>query len=108
MKISNVLPQFCSVQDVISALRPDYPVHCLRSDLVTQAARAFVDGFPGETLFAVKCNAHPQILRLLNAAGIHHFDVASDFEIALVRELCPGATQYYHHPAKTAASIRAA
>ena len=104
--MGETVASFRSVEDLISASRPDRPVHCLRPTLLTEAARAFVEGFPGDTLYAVKCNAHPLVLGTLNDAGIRHYDVASDHEIALVNRLCSGAEQYYHHPAKTAASTR--
>ncbi len=100
--------RFHSVDDVIQTLRPDYPVHCLRPSALTRAAKTFVSGFPGKTLYAVKCNAHPIVLSKLHAAGIHHYDVASDHEISLVQKYCAGAEMYYHHPAKTAMSIRSA
>ncbi|MCW8916776.1 MAG: type III PLP-dependent enzyme [Magnetovibrio sp.] len=106
MKISGITPRLGSVAEVISTLQPDYPVHCLNRSRLQQAARQFLDDFPGDTLYAVKCNAHPIVLQELNRAGISHYDVASDHEINLVNAYCPGATLYYHHPAKTASSIK--
>ena len=99
---------FATIAGLIAGLSPDRPVHCYRSSLLTQAGKAFAEGFPGETMYAVKCNAHPLVLRALFDAGVRSFDVASDHEIALVRQHCPDATLYYHHPAKTPASIRQA
>ncbi|MCW9002426.1 MAG: type III PLP-dependent enzyme, partial [Rhodospirillales bacterium] len=100
--------RFVSTAALIDALHPDRPVHCFRPAALHDAATAFVDGFPGDTLYAVKCNAHPLVLRGLYDAGIRCFDVASDHEIALIRKHCPEAEQFYHHPAKTPPSIRAA
>jgi len=108
MILSNNIPCFGSVDEAISRLQPDYPVHCVRPAAIEEAAKAFVTWFPGDTLYAVKCNAHPLVLMHLNLAGITHYDVASDQEIEVVRRHCIGATLYYHHPAKTAASIRSA
>lgn len=102
--MSEAIPVFGRTEDMITALHPAFPVHCLRPDQLTDAAKTFVDGFPGDTLYAVKCNAHPLVLEQLYAAGIRHFDVASDHEIALVRRHCPEGILYYHHPAKTALS----
>lgn len=106
MKITGITPRLGSVYEVITALEPDYPVHCLNRGRLHEAARQFLNGFPGHTLYAVKCNAHPIVLQELHRAGISHFDVASDHEINLVNTYCPGATLYYHHPAKTAKSIK--
>lgn len=108
MRAAVDIPRFRVIDDVIETLRPDYPIHCIRPTALTYAAKQFVTGFPGDTLYAVKCNAHPIILSKLHAAGIRHYDVASDQEISLVQKYCPGADLYYHHPAKTAASIRSA
>ncbi len=102
--ITETIPAFGRTEDAIAALQPAFPVHCLRPDLLTAAAETFIKGFPGDTLYAVKCNAHPLVLERLYEAGIRHFDVASDHEINLVRRHCPEGILYYHHPAKTALS----
>ena len=107
-QLTKSIQHFQSIDEVITTLQPDYPIHCIRTPILTSAAETFVQGFPGDTMYAVKCNAHPLVLEALHAAGINHFDVASDYEIALVQRHCPGAEIYYHHPAKTAASIRSA
>ncbi len=106
MLTSGVVPQFSSVEDVITSLSPDEPVHCVRPSHLHDAAGTFIAGFPGDTLYAVKCNANPYVLQHLFLAGITHFDVASDHEIKLISSRFPSATMYYHHPAKTAQSIK--
>ena len=44
------------VDALVAVLRPDAPLHCLRPATLEAAARAFVGAFPGDTLYAVKCN----------------------------------------------------
>jgi ornithine decarboxylase len=100
-----VLP---AVDDLIGVERPEVPVHCLRPAVLTEAARAFVAGFPGEVLYAVKCNPEPTVLRALWGGGVRHFDCASPAEIALVRSLFPEAGIHYMHPVKARGAIREA
>lgn len=103
-----MIGHFATSGDLIAGLRPDAPVHCLRPRRFEAAARRFVEAFPGNVLFAVKCNAHPLVLKTLHDAGIRHFDVASDKEIDIIHDAFPAAALYYHHPAKTPPSIRRA
>ncbi|CAA7622095.1 type III PLP-dependent enzyme [Magnetospirillum sp. SS-4] len=100
-----MIGSYPTVARFIQAEAPDAPVHLLRPHRLARAARDFIDGFPGDTLFAVKCNAHPLVLRTLWDEGIRHFDVASPVEIGRVAETLPGAAMFYHHPAKTPGQI---
>ena len=70
-----------------------------------RAARFFVEKFPGRSLYAVKANPSPDLLRILWAAGITHYDVASIAEVRLVRETLPQATLCFMHPVKTPSAI---
>ncbi len=86
---------------VISALAPDHPLYCFcRAQLQAQAGR-FLQGFPGQVAYAVKANAEPLIVTTLADASLRHFDVASMNEVALVRNLAPGATLLYDNPVKS-------
>ena len=96
---------FESAEAMVSVLRPGNPVYCLRPDALRREAVRFLDGFPGRPMFAVKCNPHPLVLRILREAGITHFDAASIPEIAAVRALGPDAIAYYMHPVKTRDAI---
>ncbi len=96
------------VDALIADLRPQDPVHCLRPATLAATARDFVAAFPGDTLYAVKCNPDPAVLRALWRGGIRHFDCASPNEIALVRTMFPAATIHYMHPIKARAAIREA
>ncbi len=96
------------VDDVVRAERPEDPIHCLRPAVLAAAARRFVAAFPGDVLYAVKCNPEPRVLRALWTGGVRHFDCASPAEISLVRQMFPTAAIHYMHPVKARAAIREA
>lgn len=96
------------VDEIVRANRPDEPLHCIRPGVLAAAARAFVGAFPGDVLYAVKCNPEPAVLRALHAGGVRHFDCASPAEIRLVRQLFPDAAIHYMHPVKARSAIRSA
>jgi len=76
---------FRDAAHVISATTPDHPLYCLCQAQLRAQAKRFQQGFPGETAYAVKANAHPMIVATLADTGMRHFDVASMNEIELVR-----------------------
>jgi ornithine decarboxylase len=96
------------VEDVVRARRPDAPLHCLRPATLRAAAATFVGGFPGTTLYAVKCNPDPAVLRALWEGGVRHFDCASAGEVTLVRHTLPRAQIHFMHPIKARSAIREA
>ena len=98
-----VLP---SIDAVVARARPSDPLLCLRPAAIAAAARRFVDLFPGDVLYAVKCNPELRVLRALWAGGIRHFDCASLAEIALVRKLLPASELHFMHPVKSRPAIR--
>ncbi len=106
---TGVLP---SVDAVVARERPAEPLLCLRPAAIAGAARRFVEAFPGDVLYAVKCNPEPRVLRAVWAGGVRHFDCASLPEIALVRRVLPGglpgAQVHFMHPVKARAAIHAA
>ena len=73
-------------------------MHCLRPAVIAEAARAFVAGFPGETLYAVKCNPEPAVLRALWAGGVRHFDCASAGRGRAGPRHVPGGRHPLHAP----------
>lgn len=94
--VSNIVPRRASsVRELIERCRPTEPLYCLYPKRIEAAARDFLDGFPGTTLYAVKANPHPDVIKTLAGAGVHHFDTASLREIQLVKELVPNATCYF-------------
>jgi ornithine decarboxylase len=96
------------VDALIARLRPEEPVHCLRPATITGAARAFLAAFAGETLYAVKCNPEPAVLRALWRGGLRRFDCASIGEVRLVRSIFAEASIHFMHPVKPRAAIREA
>ena len=96
------------VDEIVRAHQPDEPLHCLRPGVLAAAARSFVGAFPGDVLYAVKCNPEPAVLRALHAGGVRHFDCASPAEIRLVRQLFADAEVHYMHPVKARSAIRSA
>lgn len=99
---------FASVEAMVKELKPSVPVHCLRPQVLQQTAQWFLQNFPGDVLYAVKCNPDPSVLRYLADAGIRHFDVASMGEVRLVARYAPGAKIYFMHPVKSRQAIREA
>jgi ornithine decarboxylase len=95
-----------TVDQVVAADRPEEPIHCLRPTLVANTARDFVQAFPGDVLYAVKCNPDPAVLRALHDGGVRHFDCASLPEIRLVRDMFPDAAIHFMHPIKARGAIR--
>ncbi len=76
-----------------------------RPHAAARAAQFFAQRFPGTSMYAVKANPSPDLLRLLWANGITHYDVASIAEVRLVRALIPEATLCFMHPVKTPRAI---
>ena len=95
-----------TVDEVVAADRPEEPIHCLRPDAVAETARDFVCSFPGEVLYAVKCNPDPAVLRALWEGGVRHLDCASLPEVRLVHDMLPGAAIHFMHPIKARGAIR--
>jgi ornithine decarboxylase len=89
----------------IAKLRPVQPVTLLRPHAARRAARFFVEKFPGRSLYAVKANPSPDLLRILWEAGITHYDVASIGEVRLLNETLPDAVLCFMHPVKAEEAI---
>jgi ornithine decarboxylase len=86
-------------------LKPVQPVTLLRPHAARRAARFFVEKFPGRSLYAVKANPSPDLLRILWDAGVTHYDVASISEVRLVHETLPDAVICLMHPVKAEEAI---
>jgi len=97
---NDTLETFASAEAMVLARRPTRPVYCLYPRLTRDTARRFLEGFPGNVLFAVKANPEPRVLQELHGAGVRHFDTASLEEIALVHSLLPDAQCYFMAPSK--------
>ena len=84
----------------IAMQRPVQPVTLLRPHAARRAARFFVEKFPGRSLYAVKANPSPDLLKILWDSGVTHYDVASIGEVRLVHETLPEAVLCFMHPVK--------
>ncbi len=89
----------------VAKQRPVQPVTLLRPHAARRAARFFVEKFPGRSLYAVKANPSPDLLRILWEAGVTHYDVASIGEVRLVHDTLPDAVQCFMHPVKAEEAI---
>jgi ornithine decarboxylase len=89
----------------IARTRPVQPVTLLRPHAASRAARFFIEKFPGRSLYAVKANPSPELLRILWDSGVTHYDVASLGEVRLVSETLPDAVQCFMHPVKAEEAI---
>ncbi len=100
------MQKFKSVETLVNQLRPEKPVYCIRKHSVTSASKFFQNKFPGEILYAVKTNPHPEIIKTLINSGIDQFDIASIEEIKQVRQLSNTAKCSYMHTVKSPESIK--
>ncbi len=94
-----------SALGVALSLTPAAPVTLIRPQAAARAARFFVERFPGRSLYAVKANPSPELLKTLWQAGITHYDVASIAEVRLVARTLPKAKLCFMHPVKAEEAI---
>jgi ornithine decarboxylase len=99
--------RYTSASALIDAQEPDLPVIGLRPHAAGQAARWFLENFPGDVAYAYKANSSVFLLGALYGAGIRHFDVASLPEIEDAATI-PGANLHFMHPVKPRLAIRRA
>jgi ornithine decarboxylase len=102
------MQKFKSVEELVNQLKPEKPVYCIRKNSVTRASKFFQNNFPGEILYAVKTNPHPEIIKTLVESGIDQFDIASIEEIKQVRKFTSSAKCSYMHTVKSPESIKRA
>ncbi len=91
--------------EFIRANGPETPVLLFSPAVLQATARRFIDGFPGLVTYAVKSNPEEAVVENLAAAGVRGFDVASPFEIRLIKRLCPEAALHYNNPVRSRAEI---
>ena len=92
----------------VARRQPVQPVTLVRPHAAARAARFFVEKFPGRSMYAVKANPSPELIRILWDNGITHYDVASIAEVRMVRRTLPEATLCFMHPVKNEDAIREA
>lgn len=89
----------------IAKSRPVDPVTLVRPHAAARAARFFVEKFPGRSMYAVKANPSPDLLKVLWDNGITHYDTASIAEVRLVKATLPQAICCFMHPVKSEEAI---
>ncbi|MGE4323492.1 MAG: type III PLP-dependent enzyme [Sphingobium sp.] len=94
-----------SALGVATTLKPAAPVTLIRPQAAARAARFFTEKFPGRSLYAVKANPSPDLLRTLWDSDITHYDVASIAEVRLVASTLPDAKLCFMHPVKAEEAI---
>jgi ornithine decarboxylase len=99
---------FPTTSALIAAEAPDFPSFLYSERELHKAVKVFKKGFDGLLTYAVKCNPSPHILAQLHTEGLKAFDVASNTEMELVREYCPGAAMHYNNPIKNRREIERA
>lgn len=99
------LPTYHSVKDALADYAGDDQIYCLFPRKIEQAAKTFLNGFPGQILYAVKANPHASLLQILWSQGVRNFDVASIREMELVHGLFPTAKMFLMHPIKSRQTI---
>jgi len=97
--------KFKSVEELINQLKPEQPVYCIRRNSIQTAAHHFKKHFPGNILYAVKTNSHPEVIETIIKSGIDQFDVASINEIKLVKQFSSTVKCSYMHTVKSRESI---
>jgi ornithine decarboxylase len=102
------IPRYATIEKAIGALKPTEPVYCLFPGKFQIAAKRFLDGFPGDAMYAVKANPNPRVLDLVWGSGIRHFDTASLAEIALVRRRFPDAQCHFMAPVRSPGAAKTA
>lgn len=98
-------PVFTSAQEVVNTLRPRDPVLCVRPGVLEQNAQRMIAAFPGDVLYAVKCNAGQPVLDALYAGGVRHFDTATIAEVRQVSDRYADAECHFMHPVKSRDAI---
>jgi ornithine decarboxylase len=96
---------FGSAAALLSRLSPVDPMVCLRPRVLIDTARRIVGAFPGDVLYAVKCNDAPEVLDALWDGGVRHFDTASIGEVRAVKARLPMAICHFMHPVKSPEAI---
>jgi len=102
------MQKFKTVDDLVSQLKPERPVYCIRKKPIQVASKTFQNKFNGTILYAVKTNPHLEVLKTIIKSGINNFDVASIKEIQDIRKISPGAKCSYMHTIKSRESIKEA
>ena len=94
--------------EYLTTVKPENPVLFFAPSQLQAMARKFIDSFPGMVTYAVKSNPMEEVIENLCAAGLRGFDVASPFEMRLIKRLAPDAALHYNNPVRSLAEIKVA
>ena len=94
--------------EYLRSVQPENPVLFFSPAALQAMAHRFIDGFAGFVTYAVKSNPEEVVIENLAAAGIQGFDVASPFEMRMIRRLAPAAAMHYNNPVRSRAEIAVA
>ncbi len=100
--------KFGSVNELVSTLKPEHPVYCIRPSSIKKSVEFFKSNFPGKVLYAVKTNPNEKVIKIIINNGIENFDVASINEIKLIRKINSKVKLYFMHTVKSRESIKEA
>ena len=100
--------KFRNVSELVSALKPDFPVYCIRPESIKTSTQFFKKNFPGKVLYAVKTNPSENVIKIIINNGIENFDVASINEIKLIRKINNKVKIYFMHTVKSRENIKEA
>jgi len=100
-----MIQSYAGVPALLHEVAPAGPVVGFRPHVIAARARNVLESFPGDVLYAVKCNEHPAVLEALYEGGIREFDTASIAEIRQVRSLFADARCHFMHPVKCKEAI---
>ena len=102
------MQKFSDVNELVSTLKPEDPVYCIRPSSIKKSVEFFKNKFPGRILYAVKTNPDEKVIKIISDNGIENFDVASLNEVKLVRKINNKAKVYFMHTVKNRESIKEA
>jgi ornithine decarboxylase len=102
------MQKFKTVDELVSQLKPERPVYCIRKKSIQTASKFFQSKFPGKIFYAVKTNPYPEVLKTIIKSGIENFDVASIKEIENIRKINPKANCSFMHTVKSRENIKEA
>jgi ornithine decarboxylase len=79
-----------------------------RPNALKKSVNYFREHFPGQSIYAVKTNSDPLILKQIYQNGIKGFDVASLGEVKLIYDLFDDAEIFFMNPVKSRNAIKTA
>ena len=112
--IANYSASYLKVSQYIEKYNPDIPIYCFRPNLLSDSVNFFKNNFifnnrKSRILYSVKSNPDENVLKVLYKEGIKNFDVASIYEIKLIRNILgKEAKMYFMHPIKSFEAIELA